>query len=115
MFYDENQNFCRTFNFGVSMKKFILPLFLGLVFAGHAVYAENTDNTTIPLSNDINVTAPTQQGAWSFGITGGPIQSMNNANMSNAHVNNNTLAGGDVTYAFPNSSNDTSLSYEKGF
>ncbi|MBY0377389.1 MAG: hypothetical protein K2Q33_02340 [Gammaproteobacteria bacterium] len=97
------------------MKKLMLPLFLGLIFSSYSVYAENTDNTTIPLSNDINVTAPTQQGSWSFGATGGLMQPMNNANISNAHVNNNTLAGGDVTYAFPNSSNDASLSYERGF
>ncbi len=97
------------------MKKFILSLFLGLVFANYSVYAENTDNTTMPLSNDINVTTPTQQGSWSFGITGGPMQSTTNTNISNARTNNNTLAGGDVSYAFPNSSNDAALSYEKGF
>lgn len=97
------------------MKELIFSLFLGLMLAGHAVYAENTDNTTVPLSNDINVTTPTQQGSWSFGITGGPMQSAGNTNISNAHTNNNTLAGGDVSYAFPNSSNDASLSYEKGF
>lgn len=80
-------------------------------------YAEHADETPMPLSNDVNVIAPTQQqGAWSFGITGGLMQSTNNSNINNANVsNNNTLAGGDITYALPNSSNDASLSYERGF
>jgi hypothetical protein len=95
------------------MKTKISCLLLSLICA--SVYAANTDEAALPLSNDINLTAPQQQqGSWSFGITGGTMQPSTNTNISNNTVNNNTLAGGDVRYGFPNSSNDASLSYERG-
>lgn len=97
----------------VTMKTKISCLFLSLICT--SVYAANTDEAVLPLSNDINLTAPQQQqGNWSFGVTGGLMESSTNTNVSNNTGNNNILAGGDVSYGFPNSSNDASLSYERG-
>jgi hypothetical protein len=95
------------------MKIKIACLLLSLMCA--SVCAANTDEAALPLSNDIHLAAPQQQqGSWSFGVTGGTMQPSTNTNIANNSVNNNTLIGGDVRYGFPNSSNDASLSYERG-
>ena len=98
------------------MKTKIFLILLNLGLAVGFAYAADTNDTTLPLSNDIPLTAPTQQqGSWSFGVMGGLMQSTNNTNVGHNAANNNTLAGGDVRYDLSNSSNDVSLSYERGF
>ncbi len=95
------------------MKTKIACIILALI--GATAYADAIETTPMPLSNDINLTAPQQQqGSWSFGVTGGLMQSSTNTNIPNNTAKNNTLAGGDVSYGFPNSGNDASLSYERG-
>ena len=97
------------------MKSKISSIFLGIFLLCHSIYAANTDEGALPLSNDINLTAPQQQqGSWSVGVTGGLMQSSTNTNIPNNTTNHNTLAGGDVSYGFPDSGNDASLSYERG-
>jgi hypothetical protein len=97
------------------MKRKFSSIFLGIFLLCHSIYAANTDEASLPLSNDINLTAPQQQqGSWSVGITGGLMQSSTNTNIPNNTANHNTLAGGDVSYGFPNSGNDASVSYERG-
>lgn len=72
----------------------------------------NSNGNTLPLPNDIPVTAPQQtEGSWSFGVSGG-LDSTDVGN-NNHNAARNTSSGADVTYALPNTSNDASLSYQR--
>ncbi len=114
----------------------LVLLSLGLVNA--SAYAGTIDTTPMPVSNDINVTAPDQTGMWSFGATAVLMQPTNKAfnyadsvnavginsggstptviDGSDTHHsvddNYDWWFGADVTYAFPGNGRDVTLAYE---
>ncbi len=112
------------------MKTKISLMLLGLVSA--SAYAGAIDATPMPVSNDINVTAPDQSGMWSFGGTAVLMQPIgggfNYANsLSSATTDGNTAGnisknavgqnynwwfGADVSYAFAGNGRDVMLAYE---
>lgn len=91
-------------------KRWILLSSILLAPLGFAADPSSNDNT-LPLPNQgIPVTAPQQtEGSWSFGVMGG----LDSTNTGNTSVARNTSTGADVTYAFPNTNNDASLSYQR--
>lgn len=115
------------------MRTQISLVLLGLGLVCGAAYA-GTVAEPMPVSNDINVTAPDQSGMWSFGATAVLMQPSNkafnyadvstvgfnsdgtqfSANTDNKSVDEgyNWWFGADVTYAFPGSGRDVTLAYE---
>ncbi len=114
------------------MKTKISLILLGLGLASAAAYAGTVDTTPMPVSNDINVTAPDQSGMWSFGATAVLMQPTNKAftyaNSTSANIDGNQVNfgsdhhtvdqgyhwwfGADITYAFPGNGRDVTLAYE---
>lgn len=103
--------------------------------ASATAYAGTIDTAPMPVSNDINVTAPDQSGMWSFGATAVLMQSMgwsstdyanslsSNASLTNPNAvgsidqntvdqNYNWWFGADISYAFPGNGRDVMLAYE---
>jgi len=107
----------------------LILLSLGLVSA--SAYAGAVAEP-MPVSNDINVTAPDQSGMWSFGATAVFMQpsnkSFNYADVNTVGLNGTQFSsttdnksvdegygwwfGADVTYAFPGNGRDVTLAYE---
>ncbi len=107
-----------------------------LCVACSSAYAAHGNEAPLPVSNDVNVTAPEQSGAWSFGVTAVLMQPTNsgyeyaitdqfNANdpidpsvygdtIKTSILNENYYwwFGADITYAFPGNSRDVTLAYE---
>jgi Legionella pneumophila major outer membrane protein precursor len=108
----------------VNMKTKISLILLGLGLASASAYAGAVDTTPMPVSNDINVTAPDQSGMWSFGATAVLLQPVsNNFTYNNTNTDNATnyqsvdqsyhwWFGADVSYAFPGNGRDVTLAYE---
>jgi hypothetical protein len=114
------------------MKTKISLILLGLGLASAAAYAGTIDTTPMPVSNDINVTAPYQTGMWSFGATAVLMQPTNKAftyaDSTSANIDGNQVNfgsshqtidqgyhwwfGADITYAFPGNGRDMTLAYE---
>jgi hypothetical protein len=61
------------------MKIKIALILLGVNLAYCSAYAAHLDETPMPVSNDVNVTAPDQSGMWSFGATAVLMQPTNPA------------------------------------
>ena len=114
------------------MKKQISLVLLGLGLSSGAAFAAHMDETPMPVSNDINVTAPDQSGMWSFGGTV-VLQQPTNKAFHYADVTTDTGTfpfnssdvdhkevdqaykwwfGADVTYHFPGNGRDVTLAYE---
>lgn len=113
------------------MKTNVSLLLLGLGLACGSAYAGAVAEP-MPVSNDINVTAPDQSGMWSFGGTAVLMQPTNKAftyaQVSGLDVNGNVINsdidytsvdpsyhwwfGADITYAFPGNGRDVTLAYE---
>ena len=115
------------------MKTQISLLLLGLGLVSSAAYAGMVAEP-MPVSNDINVTAPDQSGMWSFGGTAVLMQpnnrsfnyadtitnSFNSAGTQfTSDTNNHSVNegyswwfGADITYAFPGNGRDVALAYE---
>jgi len=110
-------------------------IFLGVNLIGCSVYAAHLDQTPMPVSNDVNVTAPDQSGMWSFGATavlmqptnpaftyvdlesnGGPPNNLAGANYTDNFQDVNQSYhwwfGTDISYAFPGNGRDVTLAYE---
>ncbi len=109
----------------------LVLLALGLsstsVYAGHAA-------ESLPVSNDVNLTAPDQPGSWSFGAEAVLMQPTNKAfsyasriNAANKGAENviegsdnhysvdedyDWWFGADITYHFPGNGRDVTLAYE---
>ncbi len=122
----------------LTLKTKISLFLLGLGLTCGSIYAAHGDETPLPVSNDINVTAPEQSGIWSFGVTAVLMQPANTgynyADRTNATVqfaggnpvaepSNSTKPlvldesyywwfGADVSYAFPGNGRDVTLAYE---
>ena len=112
------------------MKTKISLILLGLGLASAAAYAGTVDTTPMPVSNDINVTAPDQSGMWSFGGTAVLLQPVNgnfaylpdarpagtfpptSVKYSTVDPSYKWWFGADVTYAFPGNGRDVTLAYE---
>ncbi|MBY0378237.1 MAG: hypothetical protein K2Q33_06730, partial [Gammaproteobacteria bacterium] len=116
------------------MKTKISLMLLGLGLVCGSAYA-GTVAEPMPVSNDINVTAPDQSGMWSFGATAVLMQPTNKefnyadqtvGDFNSASQANNDLSikhhtvnegydwwfGADITYAFPGNGRDVTLAYE---
>lgn len=113
------------------MKAKISLVLLGLGLVSASAYAGMVAEP-MPVSNDINVTAPDQSGMWSFGGTVVLMQPTNKAfnyadtfeatgsgNQTNLDTDHHTVNedydwwfGADVTYAFPGNGRDVTLAYE---
>jgi Legionella pneumophila major outer membrane protein precursor len=119
---------------GLKMKTKISLVLLGLGLACGSAYAGAVAEP-MPVSNDINVTAPDQSGMWSFGGTAVLMQPTNkdfnyadklvgNFNNPGNSANNVTVKGqtvsqnyhwwfgADIAYAFPGNGRDVTLAYE---
>jgi hypothetical protein len=114
------------------MKTKISLVLLGLGLVSGSAFAAHADEMPMPVSNDINVTAPDQSGMWSFGATAVLMQptnkAFNYADTSNTLANGTQLTadtnhktvdtnylwwfGADVAYAFPGNGRDVTLAYE---
>lgn len=106
------------------MKTKISLMLLAMGLASASAYAGTIDTTPMPVSNDINVTAPDQSGMWSFGATAVLLQPVSNDftyldtstdNATNYHSVDQSYHwwfGADVTYAFPGNGRDVTLAYE---
>ncbi len=115
------------------MKTNISLILLGLGLVSASAYAGTVADMPMPVSNDINVTAPDQSGMWSFGGTAVFMQASNKtfdyadtATFSTnpppntvIDFNRNTVDedyhwwfGADITYAFPGHGRDVMLAYE---
>lgn len=114
------------------MKTKISLALLAMSLASASAYAGTIDTTPMPVSNDINVTAPEQSGTWSFGGTAVLMQPIgggfNYANsLSSATTNGDTVGdssknavgqnynwwfGADISYAFAGNGRDVMLAYE---
>ncbi len=115
------------------MKTKISLVLLGLGLVSASAYAGAVAEP-MPVSNDINVTAPDQSGMWSFGATAVLMQPTNEA-FNYANVTDSTMNsagdqvnidtdhksvnegygwwfGADVSYAFPGNGRDVTLAYE---
>jgi len=100
----------------------LILLGLGLVSAS-AAYAGSVSEP-MPVSNDINVTAPDQSGMWSFGATAVLMQPVsdslryfttdtaNSTDFNTVDQAYHWWFGADVTYAFPGNGRDVTLAYE---
>jgi hypothetical protein len=113
------------------MKTKISLVLLGLGLVCGSAYAGAVAEP-MPVSNDINVTAPDQSGMWSFGATAVFMQpsnkAFNYADVSSAALNGTQFSsttdnksvdegygwwfGADVAYAFPGNGRDVTLAYE---
>ena len=115
------------------MKTKISLILLGLGLVNASAYAGAVAEP-MPVSNDINVTAPDQSGMWSFGATAVLMQPSNTAfnyadentfgfnndgTVFNSDTKHHTVNEGyhwwfgvDVAYAFPGSGRDVTLAYE---
>lgn len=111
--------------------KISLPL-LAISLASASAYAGAIDTNPMPVSNDINVTAPDQSGKWSFGGTvvlmqpiGGGFNYANSLSSTTTDgdtagdssknavgQNYNWWFGVDISYAFPGNGRDVILAYE---
>jgi hypothetical protein len=116
----------------LNMKTKISLILLSLGLVSASAYAGTIDTTPMPVSNDINVTAPDQSGMWSFGATAVLMQPSNKAftyadttnfdssgNVVTSDTKHNAVNegydwwfGADVTYAFPGNGRDVTLAYE---
>ena len=120
------------------MKTKISLVLLGLGLVSASAYAGTIETTPMPVSNDIDVTAPDQTGMWSFGATAVLMQPTNKAfnyadtvnvigasgsgttpSVINGSDTHNSVDegydwwfGADVTYAFPGNGRDVTLAYE---
>jgi hypothetical protein len=117
------------------MKIKIALILLGVNLAYCSAYAAHLDETPMPVSNDVNVTAPDQSGMWSFGTTavlmqptnpaftyvdlessGGPPNNLAGAdytdNFQDVNQGYHWWFGADITYAFPGNGRDVTLAYE---
>jgi hypothetical protein len=105
-----------------------------LALASGSIYAAHMQDSSMPASNDIHVTAPEQPASWSFGATAALMKPTNQAftyvDIAPAETSNNlngvTQAdnfqdvnqgyhwwfGADITYAFPGNGRDVTLAYE---
>jgi hypothetical protein len=107
-----------------NMKTKISLMLLAMGLASASAYAGTIDTAPMPVSNDINVTAPDQSGMWSFGATAVLLQPVSNdftyINTSTDTADNyhsvdqsyHWWFGADVTYAFPGNGRDVTLAYE---
>ncbi len=110
------------------MKTRISLVLLGLGLVSGSAYAGAVD-MPMPVSNDINVTAPDQSGMWSFGATAVYMQptgdftyatsSTNDSLLNHSDLNYHSVDqdyqwwfGADVTYHFPGNGRDVTLAYE---
>ncbi len=116
------------------MKTKISLMLLAMGLASASAYAGTVETVPMPVSSDIDVTAPDQSGMWSFGVTallmqpiGGTFDYADSLS-SNASITNPTTVGSidantvdqnynwwfgaDVTYAFPGHGRDVTLAYE---
>lgn len=115
------------------MKTKMSLILLGLVC--NLAYAAHSDETPMPVSNDINVTAPAQSGSWSFGAMA-VLMEPTNAGYTYANQYDYSLDSrgndpiyqsstplgfdepyhwwfsADVRYAFPGHGRDVILAYE---
>lgn len=119
------------------MKTQMTSIFLGLSLVAASAYAAHAEETPLPLSNAVNVTAPDQAGTWSFGVTAVLLQPTNQPfiyayqdastdldappallGSDNSYTRlalNEGYSwwfGADVTYAFPGNGRDVILAYE---
>lgn len=116
------------------MKTKISMMLLALGLSGSAVYAAHMEETPMPMSNDVNVTAPEQSGIWSFGLMAvlmQPTNAFTYADIESRYGIPNDLGndtypdnfqdvkpgyhgwfGADITYAFPGNGRDVTLAYE---
>lgn len=115
------------------MKTKIALIFLGLGLSLGSTYAAHGDATPLPLSNDLNVTAPNQSGVWSFGLMAVLLQPVNKgykyateirttpdvdtpgSETDTPYMLNEGYSGwfgADITYAFPGNGRDVMLAYE---
>ena len=106
------------------MKTKISLMLLAMGLASASAYAGTIDTAPMPVSNDINVTAPDQAGMWSFGANAVLLQPVgNDVTYNNTNTDNATnyqsvdqsyhwWFGADVTYAFPGNGRDVTLAYE---
>ena len=115
------------------MKKQFTLVLVGLGLVSGAALAAHADETPMPVSNDINMTAPDQAGMWSFGGTVVLLQPTNKA-FHYADVNDYAIQsatsfssdtehqevdqaykwwfGADITYHYPGNGRDVMLAYE---
>ncbi len=106
------------------MKTKISLMLLAMGLASASAYAGTIDTAPMPVSNDINVTAPDQAGMWSFGANAVLLQPVSNNSTYNSTDTDNATNyqsvdqtyhwwfGADVTYAFPGNGRDVTLAYE---
>lgn len=117
------------------MKKEVSFILLGLGLACGSTYA-GTVSEPLPVSNDINLTAPDQSGMWSFGAEAVLMQPTNKAFNYADDVNSSLTSspgtanldiignhhnvdegyywwfGADIRYSFPGNGRDVTLAYE---
>lgn len=116
------------------MRTQISLILLGLgLSCGSSAYAAHGEETPMPLSNEVHLTAPDQSAMWSFGLTGVLMEPTNKAfvyasdqntnltpfGLSTAPIDNYTVKStyhqwfaADVTYAFAGNGRDVTLAYE---
>lgn len=116
------------------MKTQVTLVLLALGLACGSAYAAAAAEMPMPVSNDINVTAPDQSGTWIFGATAVLMQPTNKAfnyadsidatitDDGSILTGNDThhsvdegyswWFGADVSYAFPGNGRDVTLAYE---
>ncbi len=114
------------------MKTKISLILLAMGLASASAYAGTIETAPMPVSNDINVTAPDQSDMWSFGVTALLMQpiggGLNYANSLDSATTNGETAGdiskngvgqnynwwfgADITYAFPGNGRDVMVAYE---